>query len=265
MNVEYYLIFLLVSFFASVIGAICGIGGGVLMKPLLDACGVLEVDDISFLSGLTVLSMSCYSVLKAKYSGKIWIEPKISTFLGVGAAFGGVCGKALFQYLIHFWGNSNRVGAVQASALFCVTLGTLIYTIQKDKIKTIRVNNGAACIAIGLLLGLISSFLGIGGGPINLVVLFYFFSMSMKTAAQNSLYIIFISQLTSVIHTFVSHSVPDVELGLVGLMVVSGILGGAAGRKVNRKMEEQKVNRLFIFLLYGIMIICVYNTIRFIC
>ncbi|MEI3183290.1 MAG: sulfite exporter TauE/SafE family protein [Lachnospiraceae bacterium] len=38
-----------------------------------------------------------------------------------------------------------------------------------------------------------SSFLGIGGGPINLVVLLYFFSMDTKAAAQNSLYIILFS------------------------------------------------------------------------
>lgn len=41
-----YIIFLAVSFGASVIGAICGIGGGVLIKPLLDAFGVLSVSKI---------------------------------------------------------------------------------------------------------------------------------------------------------------------------------------------------------------------------
>ena len=46
-----YLIFLLVCFFASVIGAICGIGGGVIIKPVLDAFGVMDAAQISFLSG----------------------------------------------------------------------------------------------------------------------------------------------------------------------------------------------------------------------
>ena len=40
-----YIIFWAVSFGASVVGAICGIGGGVLIKPLLDAFGVLSVAD----------------------------------------------------------------------------------------------------------------------------------------------------------------------------------------------------------------------------
>ena len=46
---------------------------------------------------------------------------------------------------------------------------------------------------MSITLGILSSFLGIGGGPINLVVLFFFFSMDTKTAAQNSLYTILFS------------------------------------------------------------------------
>lgn len=41
-------IFLLVSFFSSLVGAICGIGGGVIIKPVLDATGTMSVTAISF-------------------------------------------------------------------------------------------------------------------------------------------------------------------------------------------------------------------------
>ena len=49
----------LVSFLASTAGAICGIGGGVIIKPVLDLFQMASVSTISFLSGCTVLSMSC--------------------------------------------------------------------------------------------------------------------------------------------------------------------------------------------------------------
>ena len=55
-----YLIFLVVCFGASIVGAICGIGGGVIIKPVLDSFGVLDVTAISFLSGCTVLSIFCF-------------------------------------------------------------------------------------------------------------------------------------------------------------------------------------------------------------
>ena len=56
---------MLVGFFASVVGAICGIGGGVVIKPVLDSIGFAEADTISFLSGLTVLCMSGYNIIRS--------------------------------------------------------------------------------------------------------------------------------------------------------------------------------------------------------
>lgn len=55
-----FLVFL-VCFAASVVGSICGIGGGVIIKPVLDAFGIMDVSTLSFLSGCTVLSMTTYS------------------------------------------------------------------------------------------------------------------------------------------------------------------------------------------------------------
>ena len=263
MSLYLYLIFLGVSFGASVVGAICGIGGGVLIKPILDAFGVLSVASISFLSGCTVLSMSCYSVLKARLSKESLVDLKTGTPLAIGAAIGGVTGKMMFQYLSDMFTNKDQVGAIQAVCLLMIPLGTMIYTLKKDQIKTLHVQNPLVCIAIGLVLGICSSFLGIGGGPINLVVLFYFFSMDTKTAAQNSLYIILFSQITSLVNTLITHTVPEFEVGLLILMVGGGILGGAAGRIVNKRMDVNMVNKLFIGLMAVIMLICAYNIYQF--
>ena len=203
-----YIIVFLVCFLSSIAGAICGIGGGVIIKPVLDALGVMSVSAVSFLSGCTVLSMTTYSVLKSKMSGESRIEKKTGFPLALGAAFGGVAGKWLFSLISSLSPDKDKVGAVQAACLFVVTLGTLLYTLYKDKIRTYQVTAPAVCVAIGLVLGILSSFLGIGGGPINLVVLFFFFSMSTKTAAENSLYIIFFSQIASLVSSLLTGSVP---------------------------------------------------------
>ena len=258
-----YFIFLVVCFGASVIGAICGIGGGVIIKPVLDSFGVLDVTVISFLSGCTVLSMTTYSVVKNKLSGESHISMKTGLPLAVGAAAGGLIGKWLFSYVKSLSSNPNKVGAVQALCLLIVTLGTLIYTIYKAKIKTYQVDNAIVCILIGVFLGIMSSFLGIGGGPINLVVLFFFFSMSTKIAAENSLYIIFFSQIASLISTIITGSVPDFQIGVLILMVAGGIAGGICGRIINKKIEEKTVDKLFIGLMILMIIINIYNIHKF--
>jgi uncharacterized membrane protein YfcA len=257
------ILFFAVCFLASIGGAVCGIGGGVIIKPTLDAFGVMSVSAISFLSGCTVLAMSAYSVLAGKVSGSSKVEGRTGFPLAAGAAVGGILGKQLFQYMTNISVNPDKVGSVQAVCLLIVTVGTLIYTLKKDKIKTLQVKDWKLSLIIGMVLGLMSAFLGIGGGPINLVVLYYFFSMETKTAAENSLYIIFFSQLASFLMTLFTGTVPDIGWATLLLMVTGGILGGVFGRKINRKIEAIWVERLFIILMILMILINIYNIFRF--
>ena len=257
-----FLFVFLVCFGASIIGAICGIGGGVIIKPALDAFGILDVATISFLSGCTVLSMTTYSVVKSKMSGESKIDSNTGVPMAIGAAVGGVAGKQMFQIVKAASGNPEFVGAVQAICLILVTLGTLLYTIYKKKIKTHDIHSKTLCVVIGLLLGMMSAFLGIGGGPINLVVLGYFFSMDTKTAAANSLYIILFSQTASLLATLLTASVPEFRIPALILMVAGGIGGGIVGRKLNKKMDNKAVDKLFIGLMVLIVCICIYNAVR---
>ncbi len=255
------IVFLLVSFLSSIVGAICGIGGGVIIKPVLDMLQLGSVSTINFLSGCTVLSMSLYSVSKALINKDSKVNMATGTPLAIGAALGGLAGKELFSIVKSLFANAEMVGGVQAVALGIITLGTLIYTICKAKISTQNITSKFFCIVVGLLLGIMSSFLGIGGGPINLVVLGYLFSMDSKTAAANSLYIILFSQLASFLSTVIT-GLPEFDPLVLAVMVAGGIGGGIAGRALNKKMDNRAVDKLFICLMAVIIGICVYNAVR---
>lgn len=257
------IIYFLISFLASIIGVICGVGGGVIIKPVMDMVGGLSVASINFLSGCTVLSMSCYSVIKSKLNNENKIDTNTGTPLAIGAAVGGILGKGLFDFISLTLSNQSYISAIQAVSLGIVTSGTLLYTIKKKHIKTINIKNVFLCAIIGVFLGIISSFLGIGGGPINLVVLYFFFSMNTKVAAQNSLYIIFFSQTASLLKTLLTGNIPEfAPITLVG-MVLCGIAGGWCGRKVNSRINTHIVDRLFIFLMIVIIGICILNLVRY--
>ena len=256
------ILFFLVSFLSCIVGAICGIGGGVVIKPVLDLLQMGQPATINFLSGCTVLSMSLYSVSKSLRAGDSKVEMSTGTPLALGAAVGGIIGKEMFSAVKNFFGGSSMVGGVQAIALGIITVGTLIYTVNKAKVATRTTSNKLVCVVIGLLLGIMSSFLGIGGGPINLVVLGFFFSMDSKTAAANSLYIILFSQAASFLSTLITRSVPEFEILALALMVAGGIGGGIVGRSLNKKMDNKAVDKLFIGLMVLIVGICVYNAVR---
>lgn len=252
----------LISFTACIVGAICGMGGGVIIKPVLDFIRFGTASQISFMSGCTVLAMTTYSVTKSLTAKTKVVEMKTVTPLAIGAAIGGVMGKSLFNIIKNMSGNNRAVGAVQSAVLAIITVATLIYTLNKEKIKTHRVSAQVACSAIGLALGVVSSFLGIGGGPINLVVLYYFFSMPTKVAAANSLYIILFSQLASVLSTFVT-GLPEIEISKLLFMMAGGIMGGIAGRRLSAKMDNKAVDKLFIVIMCFIILICCYNAFNY--
>ena len=104
---------------------------------------------------------------------------------------------------------------------------------------------------------------GVGGGPINLVVLYYFFSMDTKQAALHSIYVIFFSQAASFVSSLAMQNVPAFDPIALAVMVVGGVAGGFVGRALNKKMSVKQVDTLFTVLLAVITLISVYNVVRY--
>ncbi len=244
---------------AAVLGSIIGIGGGVVMKPVLDATGMMSVATASFLSSVSVLAMALVSMARGKADE---IERDKTPALGIGAALGGVLGKLLFDGLKARLGQPDAVGAVQAALLIFVTVIVMLYVPRKETLKGMRVSGFAACFGIGAMLGLVSSFLSIGGGPLNLAVLFLFFSMPTKKAAANSLLIVLFSQGANLLLTL-ARGLPPFDPPALGLMVAGGFLGGMAGSALAKRMSAGAVERLFMASMFVIVGINIYNLIRF--
>lgn len=254
--------YFLVSFLASGIGALSGIGGGVIIKPLLDATNTLSVTVISFLSSCTVLSMSAVSFIRNRESD-VKIDIRRTTFLAIGAAIGGITGKLLFDMIKRAVASENTVGLVQTILLFTLTFGVFIFVCNRNKIKTIDVMNPLATLLIGLMLGNISSFLGIGGGPLNIAVLLYFFSLTSKQAAVSSIYVIFLSQIASLMFTIGTQKVPQFDPYVLVFMILGGVLGAFAGTAIMRKISTEKIDAVFKILLIALMALNAYNIVMF--
>lgn len=263
-----FILFLLISFFASTVGVISGLGGGIIIKPVLDMSGLASVAAASFMSGVTVLSMTTVNLVRNLMHPKtMLVDKRKSPFLAIGSVAGGYLGSFIFEQLMKAVGPERQhvVGAVQAAILFLITAGVMLYMVKKEHIKTKTIESIVVLLLVGLSLGMISAFLGIGGGPMNLVVLYYLFSMSSKEAAQNSLFIIFFSQLVSLISTLAGGKVPvDLNMMNLILMIIGGITGALLGGYFNKKMDDKMVDKLLMGVFSLILIINIYNFIKFV-
>ena len=256
------IILLIICLLASSVGAIVGAGGGVIIKPVLDMLGILPVSTVSFCSGCTVLGMSVCSLIRNRNDG-VKLQIKTSTALAIGAVLGGLAGKWLFDLVKNGFGNERVLGAVQAVFLTLITIGVFLYVCNKDKLPSKNVKNIFAAVIIGIFLGIISSFLGIGGGTSNVAVLFFFFSMEAKEAAKNSLYIIIFSQISSIVTALMTGSVPDFEWLHLLCMVIGGIGGALIGAAISKRIDNKGVEKILKALLIIIILIDFYNVLKF--
>ena len=258
-----YLVCCLVTLFACVLGTVCGMGGGIIIKPVLDAVGVMSVSAVTFISGCTVIAMSCWSVGKTIVKKESVPDKNSTPFLAVGAALGGVAGKQLFNLVAERFADRNTPGGVQAALLLIATFATLLYTVRKDKITPRQVRSRAAAFAIGLILGLLGAFLGIGGGPFNVAVLCYFFSMPTKKATQDSLLIVLLSQLASTLQTVLTTGAPKLNPVLLVFMIAVAVAASEAGRQINRRIDNRQATVCLEGAMILIMGISVYNMFKF--
>lgn len=258
-----YGIFWLVAFLACIIGRICGLGGGVIIKPVLDSFDVMSVASVSFLSACTVWCMTAWSVGKAFLKKDVALDFRLSTTLALGSMVGGLIGKRLFG-LLSTAIAAKLVGSLQTVVLLVMLLVCLIFTIRRDRIKTLQIKNLPISALIGVALGLISAFIGGGSGPINMVILAYCFSLSTKVAAVESLYIILAAQTTSILQTLLSHNIPEILWPALAGMVVCAIFGSEMGRKINKHISEHTVNICFKVLILALLALNLYNLVQYI-
>jgi len=260
---------LLAAVATAVLGAVCGIGGGILLKPLLDAFSGMDAGTVSFLSGCTVLSMAAVSLLHGVVRGKNISdknEPKLNlrvcALLSAGAVIGGLLGRQLFHLLARDISGS-AAGAVQSAAILLMCAAVLVYLFAKKRIRPRGIRHPLPITGAGLALGTLSAFLGIGGGPLNHVVLSFFFGMDTKTGAANSLLIVFFAQAASLAGTAFTGSWPVFDWRALLLMCAGGALGGLVGSALAKRAAQRQVEwtlRAALMLMIGVS---AYNLMRF--
>lgn len=166
---------------------------------------------------------------------------------------GGILGKTLFELI------PSNAALIQSTILFVLNIAIYFYVKFKASIKTLEIDNLPISGVIGCSLGTISAFLGIGGGPINIAVLKYFYSSSPKVTAKRSIFIILLSQISSLVTVLISGVPQNVNYFALGLMIIGGCSGAILGGKVSKKLTEAQVDDFFTDVLVAIIILNAYN------
>ena len=250
-------IYCIIIFGATVCGAIAGLGGGVIIKPLFDMIGVHDASSIGFYSSIAVFTMCIVSIYKQIKNGFGYDKTTV-IYVSIGSFVGGLIGENIFNFLTLMLDN-NRVKMLQAILLGITLIIILLYTLNKNIFPHFYIHNRLSIFSIGIFLGGISVFLGIGGGPLNVAVMMILFSYDMKEATIYSIATIFFSQVSKLGSVIISNTLFLYDISLVPFICISAIFGGYVGTVINQKLTSSNIEKIYNFLIIVLIAISCFN------
>ena len=223
---QFWLIFL--GFAAGVLGSMIGLGGGIIVVPVLTFLGFSPTAAASN-SLFAALSNAVASTIS--YSRQNRIEFSLGLKLGLLSIPGTILGAVI----------STNVAPEIFKILFgLVLIASAAYIFLRKKIETREKRFSKQMIVFGVgasfFAGIISAFFGIGGGIIFVPLMAVGMGMAMKKAAPTSQLILLFSSLSGVMsHSILGH--PD--FAQAGFLAIGSFAGGLVGARLSLGIKER--------------------------
>lgn len=226
------------GFVAGVIGSIIGLGGGIVVVPVLTFLGVPHT--ISSSSSLfAAFSNSVASTVS--YSKQKRVDYKTGLRLGLMSIPGTILGAVI----------SAQATPDLFKILFAVVLiASCYYLFIKKNLDTKQGNLSkkmlVASSVISFFAGILSSFFGIGGGIIFVPLMMIGLGLLVKNATATSQLILMFSSASGMItHTILGHA--DFEYAL--LLSIGAFAGGLLGARLSLEIKENRLRLLIVAVI----------------
>lgn len=235
-----------------------GVGGGFLTTPLLIFYGIPPT--VAVASSTTQITGVSVSGAMA-HMRRGGIDLKIALVMIAGGMVGSMIGAGLFKMLQ----STGQIDLVIGS-LYVLILGyigvlmlwdalvTLGYVAPPRKVRRSRHNpwvgslpmrwrfyasgiyiSPLAPLLLGFGAGMLTVFLGIGGGFVLVPAMIYLLGMPARVVIGTSLVIILaISAVTTMVHALTTHAV---DIVLAGLLLVGGVIGAQYGAMLTTRVK----------------------------
>ncbi len=252
---------ILVGALAGVMGALFGIGGGMIIVPMLIIFYGLTAKDAAAISlvGIVATSVGASAVYVKKRISNI----RLGLYLEITTVIGAIAGVAVATYisdtaltvmfsLVMIYSGTRMifnpelvVEPGECSGKYCFTYYDEIQ--KKDLGYEIQnVKSGAAMCTVA---GLVASMTGLGGGAIKVPIMNLHMHVPMKAATATSNYMIGITAFTGAVLYF---AMGDISLVFAGAVAVGGFLGSMAGTKITSYVNGKSLRRYFSVLIFFI-------------
>ena len=226
------------GFAAGILGSMIGLGGGVIVVPVLTFLGFSPTAAASN-SLFAALSNAIASTIS--YSKQKRIEYSIGWKLGLLSIPGTILGAII---------STDAAPHIFKILFGLVLVASAVYIFLRGRIKSgdTKLSPLMIVFAVGasFFAGIISSFFGIGGGIIFVPLMVVGMGMAMKRAAPTSQMILLFASLSGVItHSLLGH--PDFLQA--GFLAIGSFIGGLVGARLSIQIKERNLQILVSVVL----------------
>jgi uncharacterized membrane protein YfcA len=242
------LLLLGVGFVAGIIGALAGVGGGIIITPVLSLYFGIPIAQAIGTSLVAVITTSTAS--SSVHVQRHTTDIKLGLTLELATALGAAVAAYVAVYM-----NRSYI-AVLFSAFMLYSAFTLAQRLWKSRTELPSNDSGAVPpyapkrlplgLAASLVAGGMSGLLGIGGGPIKVPVMYIFMEVPLIVATATSNFMIGVTAAAS---AFVYFRRGDILPNLAGPLVVGVFIGSLFGAKIAPKVNARHVMILLIVIM----------------
>jgi hypothetical protein len=249
-----------------------GVGGGFLITPLLFLVGIPPA--VAVATSANQIVASSFSALLAHLRRRT-VDMWMGTVLLLGGLLGSALGVMVFNTL-------KALGQVDLLVRLCYVafLGTVGGLMLLESLRaTWRTRSGVVPqrkrhnwvhalpfktrfrisglyisvippLGVGLLVGILSGIMGVGGGFILIPAMIYLLGMPTKVVIGTSTFqIIFLTAFTTLLHATTNQTV-DVMLAV--LLILGGVIGAQVGAQIGTRLKPEHLRILLALLVLAV-------------
>jgi len=254
-----------------------GVGGGFLLTPFLIFSGI---------SAPIAVATGANQIVATSVSGALaqWRRNNIDFRMGTVLIAGGVAGAFIGVLMLKVLREAGQAGLI-ISLTYVALLGTIGTLMLAESIRAIRraragrppsgrrpgqhnwvhglplkmrfprsrlYISAIPPLVIGWVVGLLTAFLGVGGGFIMVPAMIYLLRMPTNIVIGTSTFqIIFVTAVVTILHASINNSL-DVVLAL--MLAAGGVMGGQFGVRAGQKLRGEQLRALLALLVLGVAV-----------
>jgi len=246
---------ILVGLLVGVISGFFGVGGGMLLIPILLTLG-FNIKAAIAMSVVQMVFSSVFGSYTNYKKGKLVVNEGI--WVGIGGVLGAIIGSFFTDIL-------------PAKTLEYIFLALVIFAFLRvatskkpDSTKEEGSFSKVTLFIIGVIIGTIAMMLGVGGSIMLTPVLIGFLHFSSKKAATAGLFFVVFSSITGLVYKLIAGTFDNLNLNFTYALVLgmASVLGVILGIKLKDVVHDNR-HKQFLLIMYVVIIFLIVKKIWF--